>query len=499
MAKKTDEQFLENLKDRHWRLNNLYYIKDVNGKKVLFKPNWAQKEVIDNLWFFSIVLKARQLGVTTLFCILFLDQILFSENKTAAIVAHRREDAKKFFRDKIKFAWDNLPESLKSVLGPPETETVHELTFNNGSKIYVDTMTRGSTLNFLHLSEFGKICATHPAKAEEIVTGSINSVHQGNFVTIESTAEGREGYFYDFCKEAKNAQDSGRELTPFDFRYFFFPWWREPSYCLKGDIHIPKEFDNYFRDLEGKEGVMLDKEQKNWYYKKFQRNQDKTFREFPSNFEEAFSASISGAYYKKQMAQVYEEKRIMPIAHDSRLPVDTWWDLGMNDLNVILFTQSYSNEIRFIDMYYNRGEGLEHYVNVINNKPYTYGHHHLPHDVAVRNLGAQADSRYKILSDLGLINMKKIERSKNILKDIEEVRSIFSRFYFDEKNCQPLINALESYRKEWDDKMGEYKSYPRHDRNSHLVDPLRLLVKVVKKNLISMDDNRKEPQYADFF
>jgi hypothetical protein len=129
-----EQELRANLTNREWRLSNLYYIKDKHGKRVLFRPNWAQKQVMNNLWFFSVILKARQLGITTFFCILYLDQILFSEYKTAGIIAHKQEDAKRFFEEKVKFAWDNLPESLKSVLGPPNTDSVGELSFPNGSK-----------------------------------------------------------------------------------------------------------------------------------------------------------------------------------------------------------------------------------------------------------------------------------------------------------------------------------------------------------------------------
>ena len=101
---KEELEFWENLRNWKWRINNLYWIKDKHGRKVKFKTNWAQQEVLDGLWFFSIILKARQLGITTFFCILYLDQILFSANKTAAIIAHTDYDTKKIF-EKIKFAW----------------------------------------------------------------------------------------------------------------------------------------------------------------------------------------------------------------------------------------------------------------------------------------------------------------------------------------------------------------------------------------------------------
>lgn len=61
---KEEQQVLELLQDKKWRLSNLYYIKDKSGNKVLFEPNWAQLELLKP-HYLNIILKARQLGVTT--------------------------------------------------------------------------------------------------------------------------------------------------------------------------------------------------------------------------------------------------------------------------------------------------------------------------------------------------------------------------------------------------------------------------------------------------
>lgn len=494
---KDELALLDNLSDIRWRLDNLYFIKDKLGRRVLFKMNWAQRTLLDNLWFFSLVLKARQLGVTTFFCILFLDQVLFQSNKTAGIIAHKQDDAKKFFNDKVKFAWDNLPPVLKSILGPPNTDSVGELSFPNGSKIFVSTSARSATLQYLHISEFGKICATYPQKAKEIVTGSINAVEKGNFVTIESTAEGRDGYFYDFCQEAIKSQKEGRKLTPLEFRFFFFPWWKEPTYAIESNINLTSGEEDYFRNLLDKYGINLSDNQKKWYVLKKRTNKEDMLREYPSIPEEAFMANIEGAYYQSQMAKVYEERRIRLLPYDSRLPVETWWDLGVNDENVILFTQSHGNEIRFIDTYSNHGEGLAHYINIIKNKPYTYGRHVFPHDINVTELGTGV-SRRQTLMDLGLYNVQTIERSKNINDDIEGVRRIFSRFYFDEEKCSPLVDSLNSYRKEWDDKLGEWKDRPRHDKHSHWADAVRLIAKGWFNHSVEIG-GKQTAKFEDFF
>ena len=470
-----EQDLIDKLSDPVWRLNNLYYIKDKKGNKVLFQPNVQQMQLLKEMWYFNIIPKARQLGVTTFFSIFYLDKILFSENKTAAIVAHTREQAKKIFTDKIKFAYDNLPDWLHNILGTPDTDTAQELTFTNGSKIFVGTSTRGSTIQYLHVSEFGFTCQHYPDKAEEVVTGSINSVQTGQMVSIESTAEGKEGYFFEFCQEALKAQKEGRALSHQEFKLFFFPWWQSPEYVNnQGHIIITSKEEEYFEELRTKHSISLTLPQKEWYVLKRRKNKEKMYNQFPSTIEEAFNASVEGAYYASQMQYIYENKHIRPVPYDARYPVDTFWDLGMNDENVCIFVQFVGSEIRIIDVYANSGEGLAHYVKMLRDKPYTYAHHTFPHDIMVRSLST-GDMRKKTLQDLGMTNIRVCPKPNSIVEGIERARSLFSRFYFDESKTQPLYDALQNYRKEWDAKMGVFKDTPRHDKSSHYADAIRVL------------------------
>jgi hypothetical protein len=74
----TDYKRLEKLlADQRWRLFNLYHIRDVAGTKIKFTPNWAQADFMDNLHYFNVVLKARQLGFSTFIVIYMLDAALF--------------------------------------------------------------------------------------------------------------------------------------------------------------------------------------------------------------------------------------------------------------------------------------------------------------------------------------------------------------------------------------------------------------------------------------
>src|ERR1700733_7248206 len=223
----------QRLADPKWRLNNLYWIVNKQGGRVLFKLNWAQEELYNNMWYCNLILKARQLGISTFVSLLFLDRCLFNSNVSAGIIAHTLEDAQQLFR-RAKFAYDNLPEELQA-LRQSNMDTAQMIQFSNGSSLRVGMSLRSSTFQYLHISEFGKICAKFPDKAREIVTGSLNAIAPGQYVFIESTAEGREGYFYEMCKEAQASKDSNKKLSPLDFHFHFFPWHGHKAYRINSE------------------------------------------------------------------------------------------------------------------------------------------------------------------------------------------------------------------------------------------------------------------------
>src|SRR3990172_3098364 len=98
---------------------------------------------------------------------------------------------------------------------------MHELSLTNGSMVYVGTSMRSATVQFLHVSEFGKISRRTPEKAKEIVSGSFNAVHPGQMIFVESTAEGRAGEFFDMCDGAQKKQQASSKLTQLDFKFHF--------------------------------------------------------------------------------------------------------------------------------------------------------------------------------------------------------------------------------------------------------------------------------------
>jgi hypothetical protein len=305
------ERIKEKLADKYWRMNNLYYIKDKDGKKIKFKFNWAQEKFHKERHNRNLILKARQLGFTTYKCIDKLDDVLFNSYLDAGIICHTVDDAEKIFNHKVKFAFDNLPQWLRD-RRKPNTDKAGELRFPNHSSISVSAGFRGGTLaGGLHVSEYGKICAKYPEKAREIKSGALNAVPIEADADFESTAEGMDGDFYKMVTKAQLIDD--KDLSPLDFKLHFFSWWQASEYRLNPvGIKIPDELQDYFATLEADHGIKLDVEQRAWYFKKSEEQDQDMHQEYPSFPEEAFMASGRPVFNREKIARDIKRAKDVP-------------------------------------------------------------------------------------------------------------------------------------------------------------------------------------------
>lgn len=207
----------------------------------------------------------------------------------------------------------------------------------------------------------------------------------------------------------------------------------------------------------------------------------------------SFEAAIKGAYYNKELSRARQEKRITRVPLERTLRVHTVWDLGMDDSTTIGFFQRIGGEIRMIDYYESHGQGLDHYVQVLEKKAsdlgYLYGKHFFPHDVQVRELGS-GKSRKEVLRSLGVT----VDVVKNLpINDgINAGRLMFSKVWADEDKCAQFIEAISQYRQEWDDKKGRFKNSPLHDWTSHAADMYRYAAIVQDK---MTGDNSNQQSY----
>lgn len=209
----------------------------------------------------------------------------------------------------------------------------------------------------------------------------------------------------------------------------------------------------------------------------------------------SFSLGVEGGYYTKYIDKMKLDGQITDVPYERGFKVHTAWDLGFRDSTSILFYQVCGQTLRLIDCYENSSQGLEHYIKVLQSKPYVYGFHIAPHDIQVRELGTGV-SRLEKARDLGIEFT--VAPSMSVMDGIEAVRTMFSRLWIDETKCAPLIKALENYRREYDSKRQVYKDNPLHDFSSHYSDAARYMAISLSKTRdgLSAQDIEKEYQKA---
>lgn len=469
---------LSKLGDQHWRLNHLYNIRDVNGQRITFTFNWAQKMLFEDMHPCEIVLKCRQIGITTYYNILALDRVLWNENYQAGIIAQTFDDASRIFKDKLKFAYDHLHPAIKPLFRLVG-DSAKELAFTHGSVIRVGTSLRSHTLQMLHISEFGKICAKDPERAREVITGSLNTVHKGQTIVIESTAEGREGYFHDMCKisEGKKKED----LSPTEFAFRFFPWCKHGEYIEHKPVPLDLYLTEYFDKLYTM-GIKLNPLQKNWYANKYSLLKEDMSREYPSYPDEAFSASKEGYWYATAMRELHETSHVTNVSWDRAMPVHTAWDLGQADFMVLWFFQiNRQGEIMLIDYFQRKDCDLVQIASILQQKGYFYGTHIWPHDARARDrAGVTFERQARSLNLVGHV----LEQSSK-QDGIRLVRSTLGRCWFDKNKCKEGISSLENYKKRWNSAIGGWSGEAVHDDASHGADAFRYLALGLPKTTAS--------------
>ncbi len=311
------EELVQNpelIKDKRWRMDNLYFIITKDGKKEPFQMNRAQLHFFLNflsvpgkIYHRHVILKARQLGFTTFIDIFILDEILFNTNKEAIIIAHKVEDASQIFDKKVDFAIRNMAPDVKGAFFKINHNSARKIQVvvdygpeqGSTSSITVSTSGRSGTYHLVHISEFAKMCIMYPKRAEEVETGTFPAVPFDGFIFIESTAEGMAGRFYELFNERWNLREKiTPQLSQVQFLPHFYNWQYDDMEMKKIQSIIPAvdmeeceidwieyQKDNNLTDLEI-----------TYYYMKWQQlggrggtdAVKKLKQEYPTTPEEAF-------------------------------------------------------------------------------------------------------------------------------------------------------------------------------------------------------------------
>lgn len=291
-------------------------IRTKSGTVIPFRLNAAQQKLYDiarrqqesGRPVRIIILKARQLGFSTLTEALIFHACATRPNTTALIVTHREDATANLFR-MSKLYYDELPDPIKPML---RASNAQEIIFENPtrsakekaerpglrSRIRCATaggkgIGRSDTLQCVHLSEYAFWPEGSDGKAATL-TGILQAVPStpSSMVVIESTANGYEDF-----KERWDAAVAGEN----DFEAVFFAWFENPEYAMEpvpGTEWNPEE-----REMAERYG--LTDRQLQWRRWCIANNcggsLDMFRQEYPSNPDEAFLHSGTGVFDNEQV------------------------------------------------------------------------------------------------------------------------------------------------------------------------------------------------------
>lgn len=455
-------------------MDNLYKIRDKDGSLVTLRLNAAQKKV---LILFKhnrkIILKSRQQGISTLYLAYNLDSCLFKSGFQAGIQSYGMDEADKLSK-RAELMWNELDPMVKEILDIKLISNNQKgMTFSNGAILKIGQF-RGDTLQSLHVSELGKIAKKYPEKAKELKTGAFQAVSVNNKITIESTAEGRTGLFYEMWNKSTTRSDSTQPLTPLDFQPIFLSWLEDPDCQLFHEFTITPEVQKYIDEVELELNIKLELTQKWWLAAKIDELGDDFNQEYPATPEMAFASQVEGMYFKKQYKKLQNEKRIVRAKYNPQYKVDVAFDLGLNDEMVILFAQTINGKPIVIFEYHNTDEGIEFYAKIIQSLQYmgNYGTFIMPHDANQRDLST-GRTRLETFRRHGITKIKLLKRI-SFADSIEAARQFIDIAEFGD-NCTNTLLALQNYRKKYDKVLQVYLDTDVHDIHSNYAAALRYL------------------------
>lgn len=186
---------------------------------------------------------------------------------------------------------------------------------------------------------------------------------------------------------------------------------------------------------------------------------------------------VEGAFYFKELQAARAQGRIGKVHFQPGIPVNTFWDLGINDANSIWFHQAVGLENRFIHTYQNSGEGFAHYTAYLQQlgmeRGYVYGTHYLPHDGADRSRQTAKKDHEVLREMMPTQNWEIVPRVPHLITGIQQMRSAFPSCYFDEKECADGLAALSTYRKRYNAAVSTFTNEEVHDLSSNYAAAIR--------------------------
>jgi hypothetical protein len=374
---------------------------------------------------FLVVVAHRQFGKTTVGINECLDAVLFSaqERPRAAYVCPFRSQAK-------AVAWESLKALCRVIPGVEFNETELRTDFPAGGRIVLAGADNADALrgNYFDLVVLDEFAFMEPRVWPEILRPTLSS-RNGRAIFI-GTPFGR-NHFFDLFTHAATLPEWGR------VRY----------QASTSAVLSAAELASATRSMSAEQ--------------------------FAQEYECEWTAVMDGSIYGKALDLMEKDGRLGHIPHHAGVDVHTSWDIGYGDATAIWFAQTIGPAVHLIDYYEASGAGIEHYIRILREKSerfgYRYGRHYGPHDTLAGSIQT-GRSLADIAREAGL-TFTVVKRGP-IETGINETRKLLEVAWVDGAKCQRGVEALQAYRRTWNEQLRMFSEKPVHDWASHACDAL---------------------------
>jgi len=498
----------ELVKDKTWRLNNMYLIIDEDGNQIPFRMREEQKNFLKKRRKRNFIPKARKLGLSTIIILDNLDEACYRKDTRVGIIDLTRDDA----YDKLDIArkaWERgiyHPDPAIAALwkwlhesNPLVADNSGKMEWANGSNMSAGTSYTGKTPQRLHISEYGPISAISHAKATAIKRGSINSVPPGGICDIETTMEGGQfgPCYHFFSLSMNNIGKTG--LTDSDWYMQFFSWLNHPSYLIPNGKPVNQDTIDYFNGIKSEHGVEVPLPRQAWYERKKIEQGEDIYQQFPTVVEECDRMIVPGQIYP-ELKTVRKKGRVSDFSPEKGLPWFTSWDLGSSDNTAAWLIQPAGKQHCFYAWAQGEGEGAQGVAELIREWEREFGitiqRHLLPHDAEIHDKGSGKTYTEQIIeAGIPSSTIVVVPRIPDVWVGIGEVRSMLENAWFHQDCDQKTttddgvdlpsgVQLLEGYRKKLDRSTGIVTSKPVHDESSHIADAIRTYAEALSRDLV---------------
>ena len=189
----------------------------------------------------------------------------------------------------------------------------------------------------------------------------------------------------------------------------------------------------------------------------------------------SFQAGNVGTFYSEYInaLELMDPPHVTEVPWEPKLDVFTLWDLGISKGNAgaVWFMQYFNETFRFINYMEKENKPLSWWFKQLAELPYKYADHFAPHDIEVRDVVTLETRRERCIQkyDFAFTATPKL----SLKEGINEVQEWFAKCWFDKHACKRGLDALKSYKREYDEERRSYSDTPVHDWASNGADAFR--------------------------